>query len=115
IDSSGKLLPNFITVANIASQDPAQIIDGNERVIRPRLSDAAFFYELDKKTSLESLRERLKSIVFQAQLGTVYAKTERVSTLAIAIAERLNADKAAARRAGVLCKSELGSNMVGGA
>ena len=71
VDANGKLMPHFITVANIASKDPSQIIDGNERVIRPRLSDAAFFFETDKKTTLSALRERLKTIVFQAQLGTV--------------------------------------------
>lgn len=113
VDANGKLLPNFITVANIASTDPAQIIDGNERVIRPRLSDAAFFYETDKKTTLDSLRERLKTIVFQAQLGSVYDKTARVATLATFIAGKLNADKKLAERAGVLCKSDLVTNMVG--
>jgi len=112
IDSKGKLMPNFITVANIASKDPTQIIDGNERVIRPRLSDAAFFFETDKKTSLESLRERLKTIVFQAQLGTVYEKTERVSKLAKHIATHLKADEQLAERAGHLCKSDLITNMV---
>jgi glycyl-tRNA synthetase beta chain len=118
IDVAGKLMPNFITVANIASQDPAQIIDGNERVIRPRLSDAAFFFETDKKTTLEALRERLKNIVFQAQLGTVYEKTERVAKLAKHIAQalnrqKINADETLAARAGLLCKSDLVTNMVG--
>ena len=113
VDSKGKLMPNFITVANIASKDPAQIIDGNERVIRPRLSDAAFFFETDKKTTLESLRERLKTIVFQAQLGTVYEKTERVAKLAKYIATHLKADEKLAERAGHLCKSDLVTNMVG--
>jgi len=113
VDTNGKLMPNFITVANIASKDPSQIIDGNERVIRPRLSDAAFFFETDKKTSLESLRERLKTIVFQAQLGTVYEKTERVAKLAKLIAAQLKADEASAVRAGELCKSDLVTNMVG--
>ncbi|MES2673217.1 MAG: glycine--tRNA ligase subunit beta [Pseudomonadota bacterium] len=118
VDAAGKLMPNFITVANIASKDPAQIIDGNERVIRPRLSDAAFFFETDKKTSLEALRERLKNIVFQAQLGTVYEKTERVAKLAKHIAQaltkqKLNANETLAARAGLLCKSDLVTNMVG--
>jgi glycyl-tRNA synthetase beta chain len=113
LDSAGKLMPNFITVANITSKDPAQIIDGNERVIRPRLSDAAFFFETDKKTTLESLRERLKTIVFQAQLGTVFDKTERVSKLAKYIATHLKADEKLAERAGYLCKSDLVTNMVG--
>ena len=113
VDSKGKLLPHFITVANIESKNPALVIDGNERVIRPRLSDAAFFFETDKKVTLESLRERLKTIVFQAQLGTIYEKTERVAALAVYIAEQLKADKKLAERAGQLCKSDLVTNMVG--
>lgn len=113
VDSKGKLLPNFITVANIESKNPALVIDGNERVIRPRLSDAAFFFETDKKTTLASLRERLKTIVFQAQLGTIYEKTKRVAALAVYIAELLNTDKKLAERAGQLCKSDLVTNMVG--
>jgi glycyl-tRNA synthetase beta chain len=113
LDAGGKLMPNFITVANIASRDPSQIIDGNERVIRPRLSDAAFFFETDKKTTLESLRARLKTIVFQVQLGTVFEKTERVSRLAESIAAQLNANAQLAKRAGLLCKSDLVTNMVG--
>ncbi|HEX7763384.1 MAG TPA: glycine--tRNA ligase subunit beta [Cellvibrio sp.] len=113
VDANGKLKNNFITVANIQSKDPSQIIDGNERVIRPRLSDAAFFFETDKKTTLASLRERLKTIVFQAQLGTIYDKTERVAGLAQLIAGKLNADAASAERAAQLCKSDLVTNMVG--
>ncbi len=112
-DSNGKLMPNFITVANIVSNDPQQVIDGNERVIRPRLSDAAFFFETDKKVSLESLRDNLKNIVFQTQLGTVFEKTERVSALAGLLADKVNANKADAIRAGQLCKSDLVTNMVG--
>ena len=113
VDNKGKLLPHFITVANIESKNPALVIDGNERVIRPRLSDAAFFFETDKKVTLESLRERLKTIVFQAQLGTIYEKTERVAALAVYIAEQLKTDKQLAERAGQLCKSDLVTNMVG--
>lgn len=113
VDTNGKLKNNFITVANIQSKDASQIIDGNERVIRPRLSDAAFFFETDKKTSLASLRERLKTIVFQAQLGTIFEKTERVAKLAQFIAAKLNADEKLAIRAGELCKSDLVTNMVG--
>ncbi len=113
VDANGKLKNNVITVANIESKDATQIIDGNERVIRPRLSDAAFFFETDKKTTLASLRERLKTIVFQAQLGTIYDKTERVAGLAKLIAGKLNADVASAERAAQLCKSDLVTNMVG--
>ncbi len=113
VDANGKLKNNFITVANIQSKDASQIIDGNERVIRPRLSDAAFFFETDKKTTLASLRERLKTIVFQAQLGTIFDKTERVAKLAQFIAGKLNADEKLAVRATELCKSDLVTNMVG--
>jgi len=112
VDAKDRLLPCFITLANIESRDPAQVIDGNERVIRPRLSDAAFFYETDLKHSLESRREPLKSIVFQAKLGSVHDKTERIARLAGQIAQALGADPALAERAGRLCKSDLVSEMV---
>lgn len=112
VDSNGSLLPNFITVANIISKDPAQVIDGNERVIRPRLADAAFFFETDKKNNLGAMRERLKKIVFQAQLGTIFDKTERVAALASKIAVLIGANAEFAKRAGELCKSDLVSEMV---
>lgn len=113
LDDDGKLMPHFITVANLESRDPAQVIDGNERVIRPRLSDAAFFFETDKKTTLNKQRERLKHIVFQAQLGTLFDKTKRVAQLAQIIAQKLGANEQLAARAGSLCKSDLVTNMVG--
>jgi len=112
VDADGQLMPHFITVANIISKDPAQVIDGNERVIRPRLSDAAFFFETDKKTTLASKRERLHTIVFQAKLGTVFTKTERVANVARAIAERLGVNTDEAVRAAQLCKCDLVSEMV---
>ncbi len=112
VDSEQRLMPLFITVANIASSDPQQVISGNERVIRPRLADAAFFYTTDLKTSLQAHRESLKHIVFQAQLGTIYDKTARVSELAAHLAPVTGADPAYARRAGELSKSDLVSNMV---
>jgi glycyl-tRNA synthetase beta chain len=112
VDDKGQLLPHFITLSNIESTDPAQVIAGNEKVIRPRLSDAAFFFETDKKTSLTAQRERLRTIVFQAQLGTVFDKTERVAKLAVSIADAINADCALAERAGQLCKADLVSTMV---
>ncbi|WP_027329929.1 glycine--tRNA ligase subunit beta [Marinimicrobium agarilyticum] len=112
VDAKGELMPHFITVANIESEDPAQVIDGNERVIRPRLSDAAFFFDTDLKHSLESRREALKPIVFQKQLGSVFEKTERIAALAKTIAGDLNADQALAERAGQLCKSDLVTEMV---
>ncbi|WP_269618996.1 glycine--tRNA ligase subunit beta [Zhongshania sp. BJYM1] len=112
VDSNEKLMPHFITVSNIESRDPQKVIDGNERVIRPRLSDAAFFYETDCKTSLEQRREKLRTIVFQDKLGTIYDKTCRVSSLSADIAELLNADKNNARRAAELSKSDLVTEMV---
>ncbi len=112
VDKKGQLMPLFITVANIASKDPAQVVAGNERVIRPRLADAAFFYETDKKTSLETKRDKLKKIVFQAKLGTVFAKTERVAKLAELLAPATGADPALAKRAAELSKSDLVSEMV---
>jgi len=112
VDAQGKLMPHFITVANIESEDPEQVIDGNERVIRPRLSDAAFFFDTDLKHTLESRREQLKPIVFQKQLGSVFEKTERIAALAKQIAAQLGADEALAERAGTLCKSDLVTEMV---
>ena len=113
VDAQGKLKPNFITVSNIESKDPQQVIDGNERVIRPRLSDAAFFFETDKKTSLTDFRQRLKPIVFQAKLGSIFDKTERIKALSSFIAEQIGADAAKAAQASELCKSDLVSDMVG--
>ncbi|SHF32628.1 glycyl-tRNA synthetase beta chain [Microbulbifer donghaiensis] len=112
VDPDGQLLPFFITVSNIESQDPAQVIHGNERVIRPRLADAAFFFETDKKTSLEARREKLKQVIFQQHLGTVYDKTERLAVLAAKIADRIDANPDWAARAGRLCKSDLVTEMV---
>ena len=113
VNSDGKLMPLFITVANIESRDSAQVINGNERVIRPRLADAAFFYETDLKTSLENHREALKKIVFQAKLGSIYDKTERIASLAEMLAPMTGADPQLAVRAAKLSKSDLVSEMVG--
>lgn len=113
VDANGKLLPHFITVSNINSADPQKVIDGNERVIRPRLSDAAFFFETDLKTPLAQRREKLKSVVFQEKLGTVLDKTGRIAKLAAFIAEKIHGDAAWAQRAGELSKADLLSNMVG--
>ncbi|MET0379799.1 MAG: glycine--tRNA ligase subunit beta [Spongiibacteraceae bacterium] len=113
VDANGKLLPHFITVSNIESKDPAKVIDGNERVIRPRLSDAAFFYETDLKMSLAARREKLKTVVFQEKLGTVYNKTERIAKLAAFIAGKIHGNADWAKRAGELSKADLLSNMVG--
>lgn len=113
LDSSGNLLPNFITVANIESSNPESIISGNEKVIRPRLSDAKFFFETDKKSRLETRQEQLKKVVFQKDLGTVQEKAERIAKIAKAIAPLINADPEQAERAGLLSKCDLTTNMVG--
>ncbi|KZY79760.1 glycine--tRNA ligase subunit beta, partial [Oleiphilus sp. HI0069] len=112
LDKNGEMLPNFITLANIESKDPQQVIQGNERVIRPRLADAAFFFETDKKSTLASRREQLKKIVFQSKLGTVYDKTERVSKLAAKIGAAIGGNASDAERAGELAKSDLVTEMV---
>ena len=113
LDADGKLLPRFITVANIESKDPAQIIAGNEKVVRPRLTDAEFFFKQDKRQPLEKRNERLANVVFQAQLGSVYDKAKRVSALAEFIAPRIGGDASRAARAGLLSKCDLASEMVG--
>jgi glycyl-tRNA synthetase beta chain len=112
VNDKKQLLPYFITIANLESQDMVQVIEGNERVIRPRLSDAAFFFETDKKTSLLQRREQLKTIVFQKDLGSIYDKTQRVSYLAGIIAQTIGSDVEKAKRAGLLSKSDLVSEMV---
>jgi len=113
VDTNGKLMPHFITVSNIESRDPAKVIAGNERVIRPRLSDAAFFYETDLKTPLGELREQLRKVVFQDKLGSVFDKTERIAGLATHIAARIGGNADWAARAGALSKADLMSGMVG--
>jgi glycyl-tRNA synthetase beta chain len=112
LDSEGSLLPNFTTICNIVSNDPQQVIEGNEKVIRPRLSDAAFFFETDKKSTLESRVEKLKTIVFQKDLGTLHDNASRISTLAGKIALALGEDQAKAERAGLLAKTDLMTDMV---
>lgn len=113
LDASGKLLPRFITVSNLESKDPRQIIEGNEKVVRPRLTDAEFFFKQDKKQPLESHNERLANVVFQAELGSVFDKATRVSNLAGFIAEQIGGDSSKAQRAGLLSKCDLSTEMVG--
>ncbi len=113
LDANGKLLPRFITVANIESTDPAQIVSGNEKVVRPRLTDAEFFFKQDKKQRLERFNERLQNVVFQAQLGSVYDKAVRVSRLAAFIAQDTGGNADWAARAGLLSKCDLATEMVG--
>jgi glycyl-tRNA synthetase beta chain len=112
VDEKGALKPYFITLSNIESTDPSQVIQGNERVIRPRLSDAAFFFETDKKTALAARVDKLKSIVFQKKLGTLYDKTQRVVKLAGVLAARIGAPVESCERAALLCKADLLSDMV---
>lgn len=112
VAEDGSLRPNFITISNIESQDINQVRSGNERVISPRFKDAAFFWEQDLKHPLESHRERLKSVVFQDKLGSLYDKAQRVAALAEAIAKQSGSDPALARRAAELCKCDLMTNMV---
>jgi len=113
LDVDGKLLPRFITVANVESKDPQQIIAGNEKVVRPRLTDAEFFFKQDKKQKLEQFNLRLQNVVFQEKLGSVYDKAERVSKLAAFIAPRIGGDAQRAARAGLLSKCDLATEMVG--
>ena len=112
VDSSGSLKPNFITLSNIESKDPIQVIAGNERVIRPRLADAAFFYETDKKTPLADRVEKLETVVFQQKLGTVADKARRVQQLAGKLAPLIDADSEKAERAALLSKTDLVTEMV---
>ncbi|MDZ7783320.1 MAG: glycine--tRNA ligase subunit beta [Halioglobus sp.] len=112
VDGQGALLPYFITVANIESRDPAQVIAGNERVIRPRLADAAFFFETDCKVPLAERVEALRDIVFQQRLGTLHDKTLRVAGLAGALAPRTGAPAETARRAALLSKADLVTELV---
>lgn len=109
----GALLPLFVAVANIESRDPSQVRAGNERVVRPRLADAAFFYAADRKIPLAARREALAKVTFQAQLGTLDDKTARVTALAVQIARIAGLDPAAAQRAAELAKCDLVTAMVG--
>ncbi|TNV21221.1 glycine--tRNA ligase subunit beta [Buttiauxella sp. B2] len=110
--NDGKLLPNFIFVANIESKDPIQIISGNEKVVRPRLADAEFFFNTDRKKRLEDNLPRLETVLFQQQLGTLRDKTNRIEALSGWIAGQIGADVNHATRAGLLSKCDLMTNMV---
>ncbi|EKK4081005.1 glycine--tRNA ligase subunit beta [Cronobacter dublinensis] len=110
--TDGKLLPNFIFVANVESRDPHQIISGNEKVVRPRLADAEFFFNTDRKKRLEDNLPRLETVLFQQQLGTLRDKTDRIQALSGWIASQIGADVNHATRAGLLSKCDLMTNMV---
>ncbi len=112
-DREGKLLPNFVAVINIDSRDLSRVVKGNERVLAARLSDAAFFYEQDKKQTVEQAVEGLKGIVFQAKLGTLYDKTERMIKLANYLAPLFKENPSLASRAAFLAKADLTTGMVG--
>ena len=113
VDNNGKLMNKFIFVANIASKDPSQIISGNEKVVRPRLSDAQFFFVTDAKTKLVDRLPALSTVLFQQKLGTLLEKSERIAKVAAFIAGKIGADVQHAERAGLLSKTDLMTNMVG--
>ena len=111
-DKDGKVLPHFIFVSNINPEDPTAIIEGNEKVVRPRLTDAEFFFKTDLKQKLVDRLPRLETVLFQQQLGTLKDKTDRIEQLAGEIAKQIGADEAKAKRAGLLSKCDLMTNMV---
>jgi glycyl-tRNA synthetase beta chain len=113
VDADGKLLPNFITIANTHARDPQVVVAGNERVLKARLSDAMFFWQEDQKSKLEDRLEPLKKVVYQAKLGTSYEKIERFAELAVGLAQQLNPGVVAlTRRAALLAKCDLETGMV---
>ena len=111
--STGKLLNKFLIVSNMQVNDPHHIIEGNQRVVRPRLSDARFFFNQDRKQKLESRVEKLGKVVYHNKLGSQLQRVERITTLAGTIARLLQADKAKAELAARLCKADLLTDMVG--
>jgi glycyl-tRNA synthetase beta chain len=112
LDTDGQLSSTFLFVSNIESKDPIQVIEGNQKVIRPRLSDAKFFFETDKKTTLASKAEKLSTVLFQKELGTVAEKTARLVAISESIAKALGTDSSHATRAAALAKADLLSDMV---
>lgn len=111
-DQNGKLLPHFIFVSNINPADQSSVIQGNEKVVRPRLSDAEFFFKTDLKQRLEDNLPRLQTVLFQQQLGTLFDKTQRIEKLSGEIAQQIGANVQQAQRAGLLSKCDLMTNMV---
>jgi len=112
LDNDGNLMARFIFVSNIDSKEPKQVIEGNEKVVRPRLADAEFFYNQDQKVTLESRIDSLESILFQKQLGTLKEKSHRIAELAKIIATQIDTNAVDAHRAGLLCKTDLMTDMV---
>ena len=113
LGKAGNPTTHFITVANIDSTMPAEVQRGNERVIAPRLSDAAFFWQNDQRTSLADRAARLDTIVYQKALGSIADKAARTGVLAIGIAEGLGVDAASVTRAALLARCDLVTEMVG--
>ncbi|EGR3957437.1 glycine--tRNA ligase subunit beta [Vibrio cholerae] len=111
-DANKKLLPNFIFVSNIESKEPRHIVEGNEKVVRPRLADAEFFFNTDRKRPLVDRLSLLENAIFQQQLGTIKDKTNRITELAGYIAEQIGADVEKSKRAGLLAKCDLMTSMV---
>ena len=111
-DSNKKLLPNFIFVSNIESKEPRHVIEGNEKVVRPRLADAEFFFNTDRKRPLIDRLPELENAIFQKQLGTIKDKTDRIAVLAGYIAKQIGADVEKSTRAGLLAKCDLMTSMV---
>ncbi len=112
-DTDGNLLPHFVTVANLESKDPEQVIEGNERVIRPRLADAAFFWQSDRKRPLAAREEPLRDVVYQGGLGSLFDRSQRIARIAAWLAEALGVDVAVVGRAASLAKCDLLTGMVG--
>jgi glycyl-tRNA synthetase beta chain len=112
VDNNGRLLPHFISIANIISREPSQVRAGNERVIRPRLEDAAFFWHQDRRQPLEQRTAQLDAVTFQQQLGSLGDKQRRIETIATFIAGTLGSSTEHAQRAATLCKCDLLTSMV---
>ncbi len=112
-DDNDALLPCFVTVANLESKEPDKVRDGNERVIRPRLADAAFFWDSDRRKTLSTRREALRDVVYQRGLGSLYDKSARTAEIAAEIAASLEMESEAVERAASLCKCDLLTGMVG--
>lgn len=112
-DAEGKLLPRFVTVSNIESLEPDEVRDGNERVIRPRLADAAFFWDSDRSRPLATRIDSLREVVYQRGLGSLHDKSSRVAALAVSLAESIGITEEPVRRAAMLAKCDLLTGMVG--
>jgi len=112
LDQSGKLKNAFVFISNLESTEPSLVVSGNEKVVRPRLADAAFFYDLDRKKTLAQHAEPLEKVVFQQQLGSVADKCRRIAFVAGQIANHISGDQTLAESAGTLCKADLASAMV---